>query len=168
MAKSLPRKVKVGFSFALGSQILEIGDGICISWLRKGWLPSAKLKRTFTFLGKDFARFNTFTWENPYQEKWKFVLALHRIASPWVWVCVWEGNLCALQFYTPPVLIISKCTVLRFDFLCHQILFKMHLHSTPSTFLKPCASLLAPLAPIFLSIFSSNVNHLPILSFLFF
>ena len=35
----------------------------------KSWLPSAKLKQTFTFLGKDFAIFNTFTWENPYQEK---------------------------------------------------------------------------------------------------
>ena len=37
--------------------------------VNKGWLPSAKLKRTFTFLGKDFATFNIFTWSNPYQEK---------------------------------------------------------------------------------------------------
>ena len=37
---------------------------------RKGWLPSAKLKPTFTFFfGRDFAIFNTFSWQNPYQEK---------------------------------------------------------------------------------------------------
>ena len=36
---------------------------------KKAWLPSAKLKPTFTFLGRDFAIFNTFTWQNPYQEK---------------------------------------------------------------------------------------------------
>ena len=35
----------------------------------KGWLPSAKLKPTLTFLVRDFAIFNTFTWQNPYQEK---------------------------------------------------------------------------------------------------
>ena len=48
----------------------------------KGWLPSAKLKPTFTFFGRDFAIFNTFSWQNPYQEKWKLVLALHWVASP--------------------------------------------------------------------------------------
>ena len=39
----------------------------------KGWLPSAKLKSTFTFLGKDFVIVNTCSWQNPYQEKWKLV-----------------------------------------------------------------------------------------------
>ena len=34
----------------------------------KGWLAIATLKPTFTFLGRDFAIFNTFTWQNPYQE----------------------------------------------------------------------------------------------------
>ena len=48
---------------------------------RKGWLPSAKLKWTFTFLGKDFAIFNTLTWENPYQEKWKLVLCSLALGS---------------------------------------------------------------------------------------
>ena len=37
--------------------------------IQKGWLPSAKLEPTFTFLGRDFAIFNTFSWQNPYQEK---------------------------------------------------------------------------------------------------
>ena len=37
----------------------------------KGWLPSGKLKPTFTFLVRDFAIFDTFTWQNPYQEKVK-------------------------------------------------------------------------------------------------
>ena len=37
--------------------------------IQKGWLPNAKLKPTFTFLVRDFAIFNTFTWQNPYQEK---------------------------------------------------------------------------------------------------
>ena len=37
--------------------------------MEKGWLPSAKLKPTFTFLGRNFAIFNTFSWQNPYQEK---------------------------------------------------------------------------------------------------
>ena len=42
--------------------------------ISKGWLAIATLKPTFTFLGRDFAIFNTFTWQNPYQEKWKLVL----------------------------------------------------------------------------------------------
>ena len=46
---------------------------------RDGYL---KLKPTFTFLVRDFAIFNTFTWENPYQEKWQLVLALHWVAGP--------------------------------------------------------------------------------------
>ena len=29
----------------------------------------ATIKPTFTFLGRDFAIFNTLTWQNPYQEK---------------------------------------------------------------------------------------------------
>ena len=29
----------------------------------------ATLKPTFTFLGRDFAIFNTFTWQNPFQKK---------------------------------------------------------------------------------------------------
>ena len=29
---------------------------------------SKGLKQTFTFLGRDFAIFNTFTWQNPCQE----------------------------------------------------------------------------------------------------
>ena len=41
---------------------------------QKDWLAIATLKPTFTFLGRDFAIFNTFTWQNPYQEKWKLVL----------------------------------------------------------------------------------------------
>ena len=38
----------------------------------KGWLAIATLKPTFTFLGRDFAIFKTFTWQNPYQksESW--------------------------------------------------------------------------------------------------
>ena len=48
--------------------------------ISKGWPPSAKLKPTFTFLGRDFAIFNTFSWKNSYQEKWKLVLALHWVA----------------------------------------------------------------------------------------
>jgi hypothetical protein len=40
----------------------------------KGWVAIATLKPTFTFLVRDFAIFNTFTWQNPYQEKWKLVL----------------------------------------------------------------------------------------------
>ena len=43
----------------------------------KGWLPSPKLKPTFTFIGSDFAILNTFSWQNPYQETWKLVLGLH-------------------------------------------------------------------------------------------
>ena len=35
----------------------------------KGWLAIATLKPTFTFLGRDFAIFNTFTWQNLYQKK---------------------------------------------------------------------------------------------------
>ena len=34
----------------------------------KDWLAIATLKPTFTFLGRDFAIFNTFTWQNPYQK----------------------------------------------------------------------------------------------------
>ena len=45
----------------------HIKDGHLLGY--KGWLPSAKLKPTFTFLGRDFAIFNTFSWQNPYQEK---------------------------------------------------------------------------------------------------
>ena len=41
----------------------------CLDNIFKGWLPSAKLEPTFTFLGRDFAIFNTFSWHNPYQEK---------------------------------------------------------------------------------------------------
>ena len=52
-----------------------------------GWLPSAKLKPTFTFPVRDFATFNTFTWQNPFQEKWKLVLALHSVASPLRHLC---------------------------------------------------------------------------------
>jgi hypothetical protein len=39
---------------------------------QKDWLAIATLKPTFTFLGRDFAIFNTFTWQNPYQksESW--------------------------------------------------------------------------------------------------
>ena len=33
------------------------------------WLAIATLKPTFNFFGRDFAIFNTFTWQNPYQEK---------------------------------------------------------------------------------------------------
>ena len=38
----------------------------------KGWLAIATLKPTFTFLGRDFAIFKTFTWQNRYQksESW--------------------------------------------------------------------------------------------------
>ena len=32
---------------------------------QKGWLAIATLKPTFTFLGRDFAIFNTFTWQIP-------------------------------------------------------------------------------------------------------
>jgi hypothetical protein len=35
----------------------------------KGLAAIATLKPTFTFLGRYFAIFNTFTWQNPYQEK---------------------------------------------------------------------------------------------------
>ena len=35
-----------------------------ISNMQKGWLPSAKLKPTFTFLGRDFAIFNTLSWQS--------------------------------------------------------------------------------------------------------
>ena len=35
----------------------------------KRWLPSAKLKPTFTFLVRDFVIFNTFSWQKPYHEK---------------------------------------------------------------------------------------------------
>ena len=35
----------------------------------KGWLAITTLKPTFTFLGRNFAIFNTFTWQNLYQEK---------------------------------------------------------------------------------------------------
>ena len=39
---------------------------------QKGCLAIATLKQTFTFFGRDFALFNTFTWQNPYQknESW--------------------------------------------------------------------------------------------------
>ena len=64
------------------SQFFCSGENEMLSKVRrkslyKGWLPSAKLKPTFTFLGRDFAIFNTFGWQNPYQERWKLVLALH-------------------------------------------------------------------------------------------
>jgi len=36
--------------------------------VKKGWLAIATLKPTFTFLGRDFVIFNTFTWENPNQK----------------------------------------------------------------------------------------------------
>ena len=38
-----------------------------------------KAKTNFHF----FFGWDTFTWENSYQEKWKLVLALHWVASPW-------------------------------------------------------------------------------------
>ena len=50
---------------------------------QRGWLPSAKLKSTFTFLGRDFANYKYWIWQNPYQEKWKLVLALYWVASPY-------------------------------------------------------------------------------------
>ena len=37
----------------------------------KGWLPSAKLKQTFTFLSRDFAIFNTFSWQKSLPRKVK-------------------------------------------------------------------------------------------------
>ena len=36
---------------------------------KKGWLPSAKLKPSFTFLGRDFPKSKYWIWQNPYQEK---------------------------------------------------------------------------------------------------
>ena len=48
----------------------------------KGWLPSTKLKTTFTFFGMDFPKEKYSIWQNPNQEKWKFVFALHWVASP--------------------------------------------------------------------------------------
>ena len=45
----------------------QMGVSVCEG--QKGWFPSAKLKPTFTFLVRDFAIFNTFTWQNPFQEK---------------------------------------------------------------------------------------------------
>ena len=33
------------------------------------------------YLGRDFAIFNTFTWENPYQEKWKLMKALQKLGK---------------------------------------------------------------------------------------
>ena len=50
--------------------------------IAKGWLAIVTLKPTFTFLGWDFAIFNTFTWQNPYQEKLKLVSELRWLASP--------------------------------------------------------------------------------------
>ena len=46
----------------------HIFERSCIFYL-KGWPAIAKLKPTFTLLGRDFAVFNTFTYQNPYQEK---------------------------------------------------------------------------------------------------
>ena len=51
----------------------HIFERSCIFYL-KGWPAIAKLKPTFTLLGRDFAVFNTFTYQNPYQEKWKLIL----------------------------------------------------------------------------------------------
>ena len=48
----------------------------------KGWLPSAKLKPTFTFLGRDFSIFNTFSWQNPYQKKMKVGFSFALASQP--------------------------------------------------------------------------------------
>ena len=50
----------------------------------------------------DFAIFNTFTWQIPYQEKWKLVLDLHWVASP---SDNWEP-----EFMTPCHLVIMSDT----------------------------------------------------------
>ena len=66
----------------VGYVTLLLATIIMCAEYRKGWLAIATLKPTFTFLGRDFAIFNTFTWQNPYQEKWKLVLELRWLASP--------------------------------------------------------------------------------------
>ena len=55
------QKVKVTFLLKMGAEV--------VFPIAKGWLAIATLKPTFTFLGKDFAIFNTLTWENLFQEK---------------------------------------------------------------------------------------------------
>ena len=47
----------------------------------------------------DFAIFNTFTWQNPYQEKWKLVLELRFLASPFNSNCFQFQNWPLRRFY---------------------------------------------------------------------
>ena len=68
-----------------------------------GWI---KLKPTFTFLGRDFVIFNTFSWQNPYKEKLRLVLALHWVASP----C--KESLSSVR---PPILQTQLCNGSRFS-----------------------------------------------------
>ena len=66
--------MKVTFLLKMGAEV--------VFPIAKGWLAIATLKPTFTFIGRDFAIFNTFTWQNPYQKvKVGFRVAMQWLAS---------------------------------------------------------------------------------------
>ena len=58
-------QVVAGGQMVAGGRVVAGGHS---EKIQKGWLPSAKLEPTFTFLSREFAIFNTFSWQNPYQE----------------------------------------------------------------------------------------------------
>ena len=73
----------------------------------KGWLAIATLKPTFTFLGRDFAIFNTFTWQNPYQK-----------SESWFQSC--DGQPTLLNV-TPPIETLPQCNAQRCKLLTKAI-----------------------------------------------